>query len=580
MTAPEDQQAAFLAAIRDDPDDDAARLVFADWLEDHGDSARAELIRIQCALADLEQDDPSREELQRREGDLLFQHGADWRDSPPPDVQVAFRRGLASVQVKAQALSTDAVSQWLLARRSWVSEMRVSGGDDELLRDAIARGLFAQVVALSFLYDRLTDDGLQHLAGLTQLRELKLMCRRVTSKGLKHLSGLTRLRKLSLTGRQLKDAGLKHLAWLTQLQELDLDGTAVTGTGLKHLAGLAQLEALSLEGTAVTDATLKHLAGLTHLEDLSLEDTRVTDAALEHLAGLTRLQWLNLRGTGVTGAGLVHLAGLTELRGLVLLGAEVTDEGLEHLAGLTGLQALDLHATDVTDAGLEHLAGLTGLRKLSLSMTRVTDSGLKHLAGLTALRALNLSSTPVTDAGLAHLAGLTGLQQLSLHLNRVTDAGLTCLAGLTSLRVSGDHESNGLINGALRQFGLVPTDAALPCIRGLLEQELEGAGREDGRDDYLVLLYCVQLFSRARLEDVQRIWHAKKRDMDLDFTIDRQVLCGAGLEATKRFLASQEEDETAADVLEYLETWERDGGFSDFSPPAYLEHCRRYFGVE
>src|SRR5688500_16170422 len=41
---------AFLDAIVDAPDDDAPRLVYADWLDDHGDADRAEFIRAQCEL--------------------------------------------------------------------------------------------------------------------------------------------------------------------------------------------------------------------------------------------------------------------------------------------------------------------------------------------------------------------------------------------------------------------------------------------------------------------------------------------------------------------------------------------------
>jgi uncharacterized protein (TIGR02996 family) len=45
------EQAAFLADIQANPDDDRPRLVFADWLEDHGDPARAEFIRVQALWA-------------------------------------------------------------------------------------------------------------------------------------------------------------------------------------------------------------------------------------------------------------------------------------------------------------------------------------------------------------------------------------------------------------------------------------------------------------------------------------------------------------------------------------------------
>jgi len=41
----------FLQAIFAAPDDDLPRLVFADWLDEHGEPAWAELIRVQCELA-------------------------------------------------------------------------------------------------------------------------------------------------------------------------------------------------------------------------------------------------------------------------------------------------------------------------------------------------------------------------------------------------------------------------------------------------------------------------------------------------------------------------------------------------
>lgn len=42
---------SFLRAIIAEPADDKPRLIFADWLDEHGESARAEFIRVQCQLA-------------------------------------------------------------------------------------------------------------------------------------------------------------------------------------------------------------------------------------------------------------------------------------------------------------------------------------------------------------------------------------------------------------------------------------------------------------------------------------------------------------------------------------------------
>ena len=37
---------SLFAAIIERPDDDALRLVYADWLEEHGDLARSDFIRV------------------------------------------------------------------------------------------------------------------------------------------------------------------------------------------------------------------------------------------------------------------------------------------------------------------------------------------------------------------------------------------------------------------------------------------------------------------------------------------------------------------------------------------------------
>lgn len=53
MTATETERAGFLQAICSKPLDDTPRLVYADWLDDHGEPERAEFIRVQVELAKL-----------------------------------------------------------------------------------------------------------------------------------------------------------------------------------------------------------------------------------------------------------------------------------------------------------------------------------------------------------------------------------------------------------------------------------------------------------------------------------------------------------------------------------------------
>jgi uncharacterized protein (TIGR02996 family) len=74
---------AFLSAIHADPDDESLRLIYADWLDEHGDDlgrARAELIRAQCELERLPPDDERRPGLEKRVRRLVKDHGKVWTE--------------------------------------------------------------------------------------------------------------------------------------------------------------------------------------------------------------------------------------------------------------------------------------------------------------------------------------------------------------------------------------------------------------------------------------------------------------------------------------------------------------------
>lgn len=69
MTSTFNDKAAFIRQIAQNQDVDAARLVYADWLEERGESDKAEFIRVQCELGRLTSDVPLLFE------DRLYTHG-------------------------------------------------------------------------------------------------------------------------------------------------------------------------------------------------------------------------------------------------------------------------------------------------------------------------------------------------------------------------------------------------------------------------------------------------------------------------------------------------------------------------
>lgn len=71
MTITASHRTAFLQAILERPEDDAPRLIMADWLEENGEEARAEFIRVQCELAKYGDNMPENTVVPYRQIDAL-----------------------------------------------------------------------------------------------------------------------------------------------------------------------------------------------------------------------------------------------------------------------------------------------------------------------------------------------------------------------------------------------------------------------------------------------------------------------------------------------------------------------------
>jgi uncharacterized protein (TIGR02996 family) len=134
-----------LQAIIENPDDDALRLVFAGWLEDHGELERAEFIRVQVELAKLPNVDNHRPELEQRETELLAKNESEWvKPIRHCVVSWTFHRGfIAEVTVTVDMYQEHTFELLNLApiRRMWVEgmEIKISGSALGLVPENIAR---------------------------------------------------------------------------------------------------------------------------------------------------------------------------------------------------------------------------------------------------------------------------------------------------------------------------------------------------------------------------------------------------------------------------------------------------------
>jgi uncharacterized protein (TIGR02996 family) len=427
---------AFLEAIRESPEDDAPRLVFADWLDEHGDPARAEFIRVQCTLARTPTADARYQTLYLREARLLQENRERWDPffHRSGRVHVQFRRGFIE----------------LLAPRV-----------EHFVKHSAELFAAAPTACKAYL------DDVDHR----------------TAARLAEVAGLSRLRVLSLRGQYNREgmgpAGARALAaspHLANLTALHLDYQDVSDEGARALAAspyLSRLTTLSLVHTGIGDAGVQAIVQsptLAGLASLDLDQNHLSDDAVRALAGWPALarhtvlklcfrrQYGDPFGIAVGPAGVAALAAsahAANLRELYLEGHAVGDAGVEvlaasaHLGRLETLTVQPIHPSregwqgpgpppgTLTEASALALAAsphLTGLRTLDLYGNLLGDPGAELLAAspnLAGLVTLDLGNNDVGEEGIRALAAspyLGNLERLNLVANRLTDAAGLLLA--------------------------------------------------------------------------------------------------------------------------------------------------------
>jgi hypothetical protein len=280
----------------------------------------------------------------------------------------------------------------------------------------LGEDLFRSVVHVSLESVSDTDECLKWLPNLPTLEELMVDTSPMDlAEG--HYQGWVR-QDLALKGKPATEQGLQHLKHLNNLRELGIAGAQLSGSELRHIAHLHRLERLCIIRTTISDQALSHLAELAGLKDLMLSYTTIGDPGLVHLKGLSDLEKLNLEYTFITDRGLEYLAGLRNLKDLRIAHNDISDAGLIHLQDLSQLEWLSIEDTRVTDAGLAHLRNLDSLQCLIAWGTRIGDAGLVWLHKLP-LQLVNLRGTLITDEGLAGLSAIAALQMVQVNVTPI-----------------------------------------------------------------------------------------------------------------------------------------------------------------
>jgi hypothetical protein len=282
---------------------------------------------------------------------------------------------------------------------------------------------------LSFTY--VTDKGIKKLQELQQLEDLTLdTAEFLTDAAMAHLRANRALRRLVVRGVDITDAGMPYVGEMTGLRSLDISYTMLGDVGLETLPNLSELEHLKIGGNMITGLNLNFLKLLPKLKSLSLRGVQrrnagacwtpnFTDLDLDTISLLSGLEELdigvgiglgmggqpaapgggNCRLTGgirVTDFGVAKLAKLKNLRRLNISGARLTPEGIQILHALP-LERLSLFACQsLDDAAAAALAAFPQLSHLDVSYTKIGDQGLKQLAKSKNLKSLYLTETNVT----------------------------------------------------------------------------------------------------------------------------------------------------------------------------------------
>jgi uncharacterized protein (TIGR02996 family) len=327
---PSAEQLAFWAAIRENPAEDTPRLVYADWLEEHGDPERAEFIRVQIELARLGPDpwtdgkggdrlaglaefrqrlakldlgerqqaiefaknwSATRQVLLDREKDLLDRNRDRWagpieraRAKASQPVPVEFHRGFApqlnlSLRAAYHLATSDEVDEPLLI--GWIHGTTFDARAEEC-------DLHAMVVAVagweavgwlpSLVIHGATDADVHAIVSagrLIRLRELHLTQGSVTDAGAAELAAsplLGQLVKLGLEQNRIGDRGALALVespHLDRLEELHLRRNVIGDDGACAMAAsprVARLKSLSLGYNAIGDRGAQALADSPHLQ--------------------------------------------------------------------------------------------------------------------------------------------------------------------------------------------------------------------------------------------------------------------------------------------------------------------------
>ena len=183
------------------------------------------------------------------------------------------------------------------------------------------------------------------------------------------------------------DEHLESICELTNLRTLMIVTDLLSEDALDHMRRLPMLGGLYMSGSGRLDETkLLELPVFEQLVELHVQNTTepcrdwITDKTLEAVTQHPRLKSLALSGTAITNRGLLLLGEDSKLEYLSVANTKIDDDGLENLHNIASFERFAAYSTRITDDGLEDLAKIKTLKKLDLRFNqRITAQGVQKL---------------------------------------------------------------------------------------------------------------------------------------------------------------------------------------------------------
>ena len=321
---------SFLGHIRDNPDDDTTRLVYADWLEEHGQQDHATLIRLQCNQEttypinayEMVRDITTRERDRLRS---LF-----------PYTSFRFERGFAVEAKNYDHHTFIQKGDELFAQLPLLTHFNFGSVSNATLCAIAQCPWLSRLRGITFTtqygrYDRLgweCSEGLQALLSSPHLRKLEFLridCAHLTPQNATVIATAPALETLSIlelpNNSLLGDRGLEVILEAPfRLEKFDFSFNRCTSQGLANIAtakSLSKLTHLTLncyhedhDGRSIrkypnslpdvepltTIIEGKYLPELTHLDFFSNGMGTAHTQAMAEQEGLRRFQYMDLSG--------------------------------------------------------------------------------------------------------------------------------------------------------------------------------------------------------------------------------------------------------------------------------------------